>query len=161
MIAQIAERERSERIRQGYLVEGGQPSDQRRIAGRIQEPSFTPAPAVPESTSTVRPRSILPAQPQPETRDTAQSSTGGSGQTYSIPTPGRPDLEPQRPPADPITNNSREELRRLSEEDTKRRMAKSGVETETGKAEAPLGKKAGVEGVGLGGGGLAPRRRGR
>lgn len=178
MIAQIAERERLERIRQGYLVEGGSISGPQ-VAGRIQEPSFYPPQSGSSSTPTLQPKPLLRSKPETPTRTSAEdtesrgwssaerteaqgrTSTEGSDNTYPVPAPTRPHIAPPARTSDPGKHNSRDELRRLSEEDTRRRMAESGLEAEPGKAEKLGGeRKTGVEGVGLGGGGLAPRRRG-
>ena len=243
-IAQIAERERLERIRQGYLVEGGEEIP--KVGGRIQEPSFNPASTASSPTPTVHQRT-LPSQSvrlsydsnvqvtselplafsdptttsnpttkndpsaatsredvmrlsekntQPKQSSNGETSTSdlknrsktefgdnepgpstllprkrgnptptrteGQFQVYSIPTPPRRDISPSRTRADPEIVNSQESLRKLSEEDTKRRMVESGVDIEPGK-EKRGSNKLGVENVGLrlGSGGLIPRRRGK
>ena len=156
----MEERERLERIRQGFLVEGGAENSTPKISGRIQESSFIPTPSASDSTPTIRPR------PLPTSKVEAEASGNQSGRSEfprSSATAGRPDLAPQRTSVDPSQITSKEELRRLSEEDTKRRITASVVEAEPGKAGSSgkgKGTKMGVEGVGLGGGGLAPRRRG-
>ncbi|CAD6568209.1 MAG: hypothetical protein TREMPRED_004358 [Tremellales sp. Tagirdzhanova-0007] len=162
MIAQIEERERTERIRQGYLDQGGSIIAPQ-ISGRIEEPSFTPAPKGTDQTPTIQPRpepklNSKPV-PIPQSHESKLSATEGSAQTYSVPTPQRSDLALARETVDPSASQSREELRRLSEEDTRRRMVESGVDPEPGKADQQSGEKRLAEQA-VGSGGLVPRRRG-
>ena len=166
MVAEIAERERLERIRQGYLVEEGEPGPS--VAGRIREPSFTPPPSESTATPLLQPRQLRTEQsrptraeqPRPPLSAADQASTEGTTQTYPVPTGPTPGVSLPGRTVDPSAHTSKEELRRVAEEDTRRRMAELGVETRPGRAEQSDERESGFEGVGLGGGGLAPRRRG-
>ena len=164
MIAQIEERERTERIRQGYLLETGSIPPPR-IPEKIEttEKSFTPPPKRTHDTPTLQPKPDPTPTPISRSHEAGLSATEGEAQTYSVPMPQRPDLAAARETVDPSASQSREELRRLSEEDTRRRMVESGVDPEPGKADKQTGeKRSAVQGVGLGSssGVLAPRRRG-
>jgi NADH dehydrogenase [ubiquinone] 1 alpha subcomplex assembly factor 2 len=166
-ILAIEERERTERIRQGYLLEDGE--QQVVSTPRITEPSFTPAPSIsaqtsPSSSPTSTSDRIKSPYDYPQT--SASSSAATSSPTtdpsspYTVPTPTSPNVSPPKETVDPTRHSSPEELRRLSEEDTRRRMKESGVGAEGLATAGPAGgKQAGVEGVGLGGS-LKPRRRG-
>jgi len=100
-----------------------------------------------------------PAPPEPQTpgQGSQTSTPHGPSDTaeasYPIPTPSRADLAPPARTVDPSAHSGKDELRRLAEEDTRRRMAQSGVED---------ARAEGVRGVavGAGAGGLKPRRRG-
>lgn len=72
---------------------------------------------------------------------------------YQVPTPTSTDIPPPPETVDPARHASKEDLRKLAEEDTKRRIAEQGGEIHT--------KDTGVEGVATGMGGLKPRRRGQ
>lgn len=149
-IADIEVREREERIRQGYISSAdpqldvhsslpyGAPATRRIQSG----PSFAP-PAT----------SLRPQQPSARIDPPAPAKTLDP-QQYEVPTP--PSSNVPLPPltVDPAQHSTKDDLRKLAEEDTKRRIAEQGGETET--------KDTGVQGVGpgFGGGGLKPRRRG-
>ena len=182
MIKAIEAREEAERIRQGYLpapgssttgggasgglVEGyAHASMPRSISGpgpsRINtKPSFTP-----NTDSRSQPQS----QPQPQrtgptpppTSTGASGSGSGLGQEYPVPTPTSRNVPPPPPTVDPLQHDDPAELRRLAEEDTKRRIEERGGEADLREGSASgSGKIEGVD-VGPGGGGLAPRRRGK
>jgi NADH dehydrogenase [ubiquinone] 1 alpha subcomplex assembly factor 2 len=121
LIAAIEERERAERIRQGYLLEDGQ--------------EVNPGIAGPSSSSA-----------EPRTRRIE------GGTTYPVPTPTSQGVAPPRETEFVDVGASPDELRRLAEEDTKRRIRESGEDIGTSQDE---GVKGAV------GGGLAPRRRKR
>jgi NADH dehydrogenase [ubiquinone] 1 alpha subcomplex assembly factor 2 len=82
----------------------------------------------------------------------AQKKREGSV-SNNVPAPGRP--------VDPGRHDDPAELRRLAEEDTKRRIQERGGEADL-RAGGGSGKVEGVDvGQGAGAGGLAPRRRGK
>ncbi|ORY32124.1 hypothetical protein BCR39DRAFT_524226 [Naematelia encephala] len=200
LVAAIAERERAERIRQGYLIEPDDASSskpprlppsretvQRTI--KVLEPSFAPPPpSIPPSLSIPSPSpspspfspqfsSSSPPPPSPfpqsrssQTDESAQPTPSSrlgpvresEQQSYPIPTPSRPDLAPPGKPVDPSAYSSREELRRLSEEDTKRRMAQSGVDTQSAASDpAQVGNAKEPGSSPSTSSGLQPRRRPR
>lgn len=142
MVEAIEAREQAERIRQGYLAEpgsGAETPSPRSIAGpsRINtQPSF-----------------VKPTQTQK-----ARSQNEEPSRAYDVPTGTSPTVPPPGETVDPLRHDDPAELRRLAEEDTKRRIEERG-------GEGDLAKKEGdkVEGVNVGGsgGGLAPRRRGK
>lgn len=72
---------------------------------------------------------------------------------YPVPTPPSPAVPPPADTVEPAQHASKDDLRKLAEEDTKRRIAKQGGEVTS--------SNRGVEGVGMGMGGLQPRRRGK
>ena len=168
MVAAINERERIERIRQGYASEGDRRLEIHSHSAEYEK-LYGAGPAGP-STARVESRAVRARQlPQPETR--ATTSVEGSGsrtdagtrtrhgdrfqqraesnirQTYPVPTPPSPGLPPPTS-VDPARHSTKEDLRRLSEEDTKRRMAEAGVPEHS---ERPVTQPAGA---------LTPRRRG-
>jgi hypothetical protein len=70
-----------------------------------------------------------------------------------VPAPGQP--------VNPLRHDNPAELRKLAEEDTKRRIQERGGEADL-RAGGGSGKVEGVDvGQGAGAGGLAPRRRGK
>jgi NADH dehydrogenase [ubiquinone] 1 alpha subcomplex assembly factor 2 len=200
MIAAIEEREREERIRQGYLPapgsgEDGQPVGQ--IAGpstarhsglrfgqgaeqrsgnaqaRVNTaPSFVRGPQGAERGKSPKQQGVV--QTVGEARGAlgaegqgSSSEASSSSQTrpqspsapYPVPTPETPGVAPPSRTVDPSAHSSPEELRRLSEEDTKRRIRESERKTPPAQAE-PVGSASdGVQGV-TGGSGFKPRRRG-
>jgi NADH dehydrogenase [ubiquinone] 1 alpha subcomplex assembly factor 2 len=120
LVAAIEAREREERILQGYLLPDG------------SEPGAAQVP---------------------------QSLTSGAAQTKAFPyaldaepqaLPDSDFIAPPRDKVDPGAANSADALRKLAEEDTKRRLKESGVAEGSGPVE-------GVEGVGRA---FKPRRRG-
>jgi len=161
MVAAIEAREEAERIRQGYLAppSGSEtpsiagpsrlstPPVQPRTQIHPTQPQQTPTPSFPSvnSSATSHPPRQAPSQPQSE-----------SIPTYPVPTPPSSALRPPRETLDPTRHTSTEELRRLAEEDTKRRIEESGVDPGSlAEGEGDQGSKSG------GGEGLTPRRRGR
>lgn len=144
MIEAIEAREQAERIRQGYLIEPGTEATPRGIAGpsRINtKPSFVAPPS--------------PSQSQaPHSDGTTRNEA--PGRAYDIPTATSPTVPPPPLTVDPLQNDDPVQLRKLAEEDTRRRIEQRGGEGDLVKKE---GEK--VEGVDVGGGGLAPRRRGK
>lgn len=181
MIQAIEAREEAERIRQGYLpapgTGTGTGSSGGGGSGRLVEgyahasmPRSISGPASGPSTSRINTRpSFTPSaksQPQSQSQFQPQGDAGSSaieskGQEYSIPTSTSQNVPPPPPTVDPLRHDDPAELRRLAEEDTKRRIEQRG-------GEADLRETSGkVEGVNIGGGtaggggGLAPKRRGR
>lgn len=163
MIAAIEEREREERIRQGYLKEGAPKQVHAALADRSFQPapvlslptprshsgSRSPsdnqpgAPAALESSvernqhpasSTVSQSPHLQSNPWPAASTATNpnmpltSTKQTTGQEYQVPTPTSPSVPPQAPTVDPMKHASKEELRKLSEEDTKRRIAEGGLD---------------------------------
>lgn len=186
MIAAIEQREREERIRQGYLPSPA--SDE--VMGQIADPSsskhsglrygegsagaarLNTAPSfVPRQNREGREKS--PKQ-QGVAQQVSEAHSRGKEEpiqhprdgldtrnpAYPVPTPETPGVAPPSPTVDPSAHSSAEELRRLSEEDTKRRIQESERKTPPGQAEgADVRKgKEGVQGVDTGG--FKPRRRG-
>jgi hypothetical protein len=99
-----------------------------------------------------------PSFSQPDQRPVGQTGQPSSSPTSS-PSPTRqsetsPNIPAPGQTVDPGLHDNPAELRRLAEEDTKRRISERGGESDL----RPSGQ--GVEGVNVGGGGgLAPRRR--
>lgn len=183
MIAAIEEREREERIRQGYLAapaEGeqiaqiagpstprhsglrfGQGAEQRtgNAQARVNTaPSFVRA----GSGAGVGGRGKSPKQQwvvQSESEEVPRStSTSTPNAPYPIPTPETPGVAPPSPTVDPSAHSSPEELRRLSEEDTKRRIEESERKSP---AQAESEAVKGVQGIDTENSGFKPRRRGK
>ncbi|KAK8854548.1 hypothetical protein IAR55_003287 [Kwoniella newhampshirensis] len=186
MIAAIEAREREERIRQGYLLPDGSeppslPGGDKGNGigiGRISGPStsserkaqmerFThppqPQPILQsQSSSGIQHVNALNSEQIPSSTSSTSSSTSDA---YAIPTPTTGGIAHPRETINPAENASREELRRLAEEDTKRRIAQTQGGTTGIGADAAAGERKGesnkVQGVATGeGGGLQPRRRG-
>lgn len=181
MIQAIEAREEAERIRQGYLpapgtssggsgglVEGyAHASMPRSISG--------PGPSRINTKPSFAPNTDSRSRPQPQSQRTSPTPTsstgstgsrpaetggsGGSGQEYPVPTPTSQTVPPPPPTVDPLQHDDPAELRRLAEEDTKRRIEERGGEADL-REGGGSGKVEGVD-VGPGGGGLAPRRRGK
>jgi NADH dehydrogenase [ubiquinone] 1 alpha subcomplex assembly factor 2 len=154
MIEAIEARETAERIRQGYLADPAleAPSTNPRLKS-IPGPSQAQLNGRPSFTQPDR-RPISQTGQDGDSATSAPSSTAQGRRkvdstSREVPAPGQP--------VDPLKHDDPAELRRLAEEDTKRRIEERG-------GEADLREKSeGVEGVnvGAGGGGLAPRRRGK
>ena len=70
---------------------------------------------------------------------------------YQVPTPHSPSIPPPSETVDPSSHASKDELRKLAEEDTMRRIKQAGGEVKT--------STDGVKNVGVGSEGLKPRRR--
>jgi NADH dehydrogenase [ubiquinone] 1 alpha subcomplex assembly factor 2 len=93
-------------------------------------------------------------------RLTSAGAGGSKAGSYHVPTPPSPGVSLPNETVDPSRHSSPEELRKLSEEDTKRRIRETGVsETSPGEGKKESGTGGGGVGVGLGAG-LKPRRRG-
>ena len=132
LIAEIERREREERIQQGYLLpDGTEPAKESQqgfqVPGSQAAGVAFPYPLDAEPSQQVE----APKAPQHEVSDSEF-------------------IAPPREKVDPSQANSAEELRKLAEEDTKRRLRESGVAEGSGASE-------GVEGVGRT---FKPRRRG-
>ncbi|OXG48012.1 hypothetical protein J010_04510 [Cryptococcus neoformans] len=136
-VAAIEAREREERIRQGYLLPDGSELE--------HPPSQIGAP----STSTERKAQIQKFISSPQNYPT-EAPKERSPFTYPVPTPQSQGVASPRKTIDPSTASAKE-LRKLAEEDTKRRIA------QTGNMELP--QKDNVQSVQMGKGGLEPRRR--
>lgn len=174
MIEAIERRETAERIRQGYLPDPALaipdtprargiagPSTQR--GGQMNtRPSFTtqdtrPGEQTGQSTSTTAKQdqlhsSFVHAEAAMGAQKTEQGRREGSV-SERVPAPSQP--------VDPGRHDDPAELRRLAEEDTKRRIEERGGEADL-RAGGGTGKVEGVDvGQGAGAGGLAPRRRGK
>lgn len=166
MVEAIEAREQAERIRQGYLSPPG--SDQP-IPQSIAGPSSHHAHSARSSTAAssrinARPSFVTPSQPAPLSKSTT-ATPPRTPEDFSRPnvSPTRTSTSRSVPPppqtVDPLKHDDPAELRRLAEEDTKRRIQQRG-----GEGDRDLGRREGekVEGVDVGGsGGLAPRRRGK
>jgi len=176
MIEAIEARETAERIRQGYLPDPAlaipESSARRGIAGPSTQrggqmntrPSFTtpdtrPGEQTGQSTSTTAKQDQLHTSfAQASASTAAQAPATGQGRTEGsvserVPAPSQP--------VDPGRHDDPAELRRLAEEDTKRRIEERGGEADL-RAGGGTGKVEGVDvGQGAGAGGLAPRRRGK
>ncbi|ORX38224.1 hypothetical protein BD324DRAFT_343415 [Kockovaella imperatae] len=177
LVAAIEERERAERIRQGYAsdsdirlsIHSHSPEYHRLFGGdAIAGPSSV---KVDESRSR---RSAVESidQSQREHYASIDGDTLSSGPStshrlstpaapleenaprspYPIPTPTSPGVPPPPDVVDPSQHATKEDLRRLSEEDTKRRMAETG--TPQPWVPSPKPPSAPEQGV------LKPRRRG-
>jgi NADH dehydrogenase [ubiquinone] 1 alpha subcomplex assembly factor 2 len=186
MIAAIEEREREERIRQGYLAA---PSAEEAV-GQIAGPStarhsglrfgqgaeqrlgnaqarVNTAPSFVRRGSEGReksPKQMGVVQTGPASVEGPEaSSTSAQGQApsepYTVPTPETPGVAPPSATVDPSSHSSPEELRRLSEEDTKRRIKESERKSPAGEATGGA-QDEGVKGIDTGGG-FKPRRRGK
>jgi len=150
LIEAIEARETAERIRQGYLPD---PS----LNNEGVKPIAGPSTNTNTNTAQIntRPSFTTPDnRPVEQTGQPASSPTQANTNTRegvvseSVPAPGAT--------VDPGKNDDPAELRRLAEEDTKRRIEQRG-----GEADLRVGNGS-VEGVDVGGGGgLAPRRRGK
>lgn len=183
MIAAIEEREREERIRQGYLAA---PEEAGGVAGQIAGPSGTSrhsglryslgstgpgasrinaapsfAPSTPEAApfaaqpspipaqggvpaaSTSTPTSASPSSPPPSREQTTNR------ETYPIPTPTSTNVPPPAHSVDPSKYDDPAQLRKLAEEDTKRRMQSADVPTPS-QAPGPAAQSSRIK----------PRRRG-
>lgn len=136
-VAAIEAREREERIRQGYLLPDGSELE--------HPPSQIGAP----STNTERKAQIQKFISSPQNYPT-EAPKERSPFTYPVPTPRSQGVASPRKTIDPSTASAKE-LRKLAEEDTKRRIA------QTGNMELP--QKDNVQSVQMGKGGLEPRRR--
>lgn len=213
MIEAIEEREREERIRQGYLpppddlsgVGGGKvagqiagPSDTSRhsgmryhlgasgsgsVAGAVKtgaggggsrinaRPSFVDPSASASSGSATSatqqqqsqtpppqtPQTHTSSQPFTPTPRAAQSSPG----SYEVPTSTSPGVAAPAHTVDPTKYNSPEELRRLAEEDTRRRMqGNHSVPSSPGAGAMPYPPTAGGTGPAASSSKIKPRRRG-
>ena len=127
MIQAIEQREREERIRQGYLSPDSQP----------QRHASLPSPPSSSSTqwqsSSTYPRIQRPSRKSPPDLNSSpdpvppsNSTTGrGNDTTYPVPTPASPRVAPPGETVDPSAHASKDDLRRLAERDTKRRIAES------------------------------------
>jgi NADH dehydrogenase [ubiquinone] 1 alpha subcomplex assembly factor 2 len=149
MIEAIEARETAERIRQGYLADPAleAPSTNPRLKS-LPGPSQAQLNGRPSFTQPDR-RPIGQTGQDGDSATSAPIPTAQGTTSRGVPAPGQP--------VDPLKHDDPAELRRLAEEDTKRRIEERG-------GEADLREKSeGVEGVnvGAGGGGLAPRRRGK
>ncbi|RXK42386.1 hypothetical protein M231_00376 [Tremella mesenterica] len=138
MVAAIEQRETAERIRQGYLPDPSQISSPT-IAGPS---SFYIQQSKSQIVTTERP---LEANVGP---DLDRMETA-----YPITTPSV--IPPPRQAVEPSSATSTEELRRLAQEDTKRRINEHGGDT------GSEIKREVVQSVEVGQGNLTPRRRGR
>ena len=140
MIAAIEQRETEERIRQGYLPDPSSASET--SAGAIAGPSRQASEVTARPTAGhAYPRAGDAGRATPE----AASSTAGAS-TSSAATPPRKTVDP---------SVSADELRKLAEEDTKRRIEEQGGDVPQHPDETESTK-----GVNVGSGGFAPRRRG-
>jgi len=148
LIEAIEARETAERIRQGYLPD---PSLNNEGVKPIAGPSTNTAQLNTRPSFTVPDKRPIEQTGQPASSPTqsGQSESKREGLvSESVPAPGAT--------VDPGKNDDPAELRRLAEEDTKRRIEQRG-----GEADLRVGN-GNVEGVDVGGGGgLAPRRRGK
>ncbi|WVQ79998.1 hypothetical protein IAT38_002099 [Cryptococcus sp. DSM 104549] len=169
-VAAIEAREREERIRQGYLLpDGSVPEVAPQIAGpsikgerKAQAERFVKGTEAPVGGAGAR---------AGQAGQAGQVGRGREGEdraaemAYQIPTPTSPGVAPPRQTIDPAKYASPEELRKLAEEDTKRRIAQSqgqkGVDVPGGPGAGGRQVKDEVEGVQFGKGGLEPRRRGK
>jgi NADH dehydrogenase [ubiquinone] 1 alpha subcomplex assembly factor 2 len=182
MIAAIEEREREERIRQGYLAAPGEGEE---AVGQIAGPSTSrhsglrfghgaeqrqgnAQARVNTAPSFVRKGNVEGRGKSPKQQGVIQSpATEAPAWTqpqppsapYPVPTPETAGVAPPSPTVDPSAHSSPEELRRLSEEDTKRRIAES--ERKSPEQGQGGGSAEGVQGLDTGGGGFKPRRRGK
>ena len=153
MIEAIEAREHAERIRQGYISAPLEGEGLAAIAGpsRATHSSLTyPFPA--SQHSAIPPLSTQKSQ---GAEPPNQSSAARVEAEYPIPSAQSPGVAPPRETIDPSRHTSGEDLRKLAEEDTKRRMARSRATV-----PPPVGKDE-AQGVNVGQGGFAPRRRGR
>lgn len=174
MIEAIERRETAERIRQGYLPDPAlaipDTPRARGIAGPSTprggqmntRPSFTttdtrPGEQTGQSTSTTAKQdqlhsSFAHAEAAMGAQKTGQGRREGSV-SERVPAPSQP--------VDPGRHDDPAELRRLAEEDTKRRIEERGGEADL-RTGGGTGKVEGVDiGQGAVAGGLAPRRRGK
>lgn len=132
LIARIEERETAERIAQGYLLpDGSEPTDRREHVAMAH--GTLPAPG---EAPRKRQRFGLVAEEEPVHIEDAVAGHV---------------VAPPATKVDASTHHEAETLRRLAEEDTKRRLRESGVSDSGSAAE-------GVQGVGRG---FKPRRRGQ
>ncbi|WOO77301.1 NADH-ubiquinone oxidoreductase assembly factor N7BML [Vanrija pseudolonga] len=135
LIARIEERETAERIAQGYLLpDGSEPSDRREHVAMAH--GSLPAPG---EKARKRQRFGLVAEEAPADIEDAVAAHSA--------------VAPPATKVDAATFSEAETLRRLAEEDTKRRLRESGV--------SDAGSGAGVEGVQGVGRAFKPRRRGQ
>ncbi|TYJ58026.1 hypothetical protein B9479_001118 [Cryptococcus floricola] len=138
-IAAIEAREREERIRQGYLLpDGSEPekSDVKQVT----------APSEISGERRAQTQRFIDAS---NASRAGTKEAGAVGREKSAPAS---EVAPPRRTIDPTTA-SPEELRKLAEEDTKRRIAQTEGAPE-------VAKKGDVQSVQFGEGGLAPKRRG-
>lgn len=128
------------------------PSFVRAPQGSGREKSPKQQGVVPQSAAESQPPQITPApqsaQPPPSAGD------------YAVPTPETPGVAPPSRTVDPSAHSSPEELRRLSEEDTKRRIQESERKAPPGSSRGE-GSGGAVQGIDTGGSGFKPRRRGK
>ncbi|WWD19317.1 hypothetical protein CI109_103775 [Kwoniella shandongensis] len=166
-IAAIEAREREERIRQGYLLPDGselplQGDGQGQIAGpstsserKAQNQRFVVSPAAAPTTAESSSTTESKSKPQHVNALNSEEATKG----YAIPTPSREDIAPPRETINPAEHASREELRKLAEEDTKRRIKETGgVDQQQQQQQQQHQQETGTAGTGAG---LQPRRRGK
>ncbi|KAL1413580.1 hypothetical protein Q8F55_001354 [Vanrija albida] len=131
LVARIEEREAAERIAQGYLLpDGSEPADRREHVARAH--GSLPAPG---EAARKRQRFGLVDEVEPLPIEAARDAA----------------VAPPATKVDAQTHAAADELRRLAEEDTKRRLRESGV-SDVGAAVD------GVQGVGRA---FKPRRRGQ
>lgn len=168
IIARIAERERAERIEQGFLLPDGSEPGHRRVPESLQGNVAMPTRPlrIAEAEAGAQAEAQAQAQaavesPQPPRHPVQPGQVGPDAQAEPIrpptppsePAPTRVTMEtplaPPRAKVDPSANA--DELRALAEEDTRRRMRESGV------GEVGVGAGAGVKSVGRA---FKPRRRG-
>jgi NADH dehydrogenase [ubiquinone] 1 alpha subcomplex assembly factor 2 len=162
-VAAIEAREREERILQGYLLPDGSEAGERQVPaslggdqGQIEGKPFASAGGSPHASAKFAyppaPREKMPAKGSAPVAEPAPARPGEAG--GEVPGPeegetGHGTIAPPRPKVDALSTDP-ETLRRLAEEDTRRRLRESGV------SEAGVGEE-GVKGVGRG---FRPRRRG-
>lgn len=161
-IAEIDVREREERYRQGYISSPDITSDEKHSglsyalpAGRVRSgPSLSPRyPPSTASSSIQPPVENVKSIEGVNARSMDEISDRVGDKEYAVPTPSSPGVPPPPETVDPSSNSSKDTLRKLAEEDTKRRIAEAGGDVSSG--------DKGVQGVQLGtSGGFKPRRRG-
>ncbi|KAK4685141.1 NADH dehydrogenase [ubiquinone] 1 alpha subcomplex assembly factor 2, partial [Tremellales sp. Uapishka_1] len=147
LISAIEEREKQERIRQGFLIPDSETGDY--VPTPIAGPSHSRDSATRQQPSK-EPRISSHSSFSEVEVDARRSVPEAETNTYPVPTPPSAGVAPSRSTVDPST--SPEELRRLSEKDTRRRMQESGVAEQTGSTGEAIDVTEGQ--------GLKPRRRG-
>ncbi|KAK1921014.1 hypothetical protein DB88DRAFT_501909 [Papiliotrema laurentii] len=154
-IAEIEAREREERISQGYITSDA-PED---IHSGLNFPALGFGPRIRstpsfahhlQQASSVTARSS-PPPPYPIEPPVDRDLPQGQQHTYPVPTPTSSAVPPPSETVDPAQHASKDDLRKLAEQDTKRRIQQQGGDVNT--------KDTGVQAVDFGTGGLKPRRR--
>lgn len=167
MIAAIEDREREERIRQGYL---SSPASAQSPLGQISGPSENrhsslgfnqpqnPVAGPSRSTPSPQQRTSSSVDRRQEAVAEQRSDPNSPDKPYTVPSAQSDGVAPPPPTVDPSKHSSAEELRRLSQEDTRRRMEQSKQEDPVEKMRSVRDGGAKVE---VPGATFKPKRRGR